>query len=217
MNTLGQRLSWARERFGNKSSRRSIRAMGRELFPEDPKRAANISTSWAHWEGDRFKPQRGAAELAELLARLDGVKQAAVDPDDLAQWIVSGRGDIPGAPPFAAAGREGVVVMLEAGIAKALEALQRGDDARPVLESLLRILLDARQVGLAGIVAMMLALSAGTSEASDERRHPDSNRGITDLQSVRAVVGQLMVLLLQEIRARHTSRLEQDVQEVAAA
>lgn len=183
MNSLGQRLQWVRRFFSNPDSQTSIRALGRELYPDDDRKARNLAVSWAAWERDKNQPR--ARELADLLSRLKGL--GALDPADVAAWVFSGRGPQPQAPsalasqpevrdpsrdPVLARPAEPLTIDAERALRKAAEALDQGGDPAPIIRAAVQAidsLRRAKQLGLAGLVVAVLVGGARPAKAADLR------------------------------------------------
>jgi hypothetical protein len=167
-----------------KLTRRKL-AMLRE---PDKRRAAALNSRMGRWERDGKSPDR--ATLLWVLAviappeALDVTASWLLDRGPVPLWLRSrvpeavGGSVVPDVSPAIAPAQPTVrgnraEELLEDGARRALDALRNGQNAAPILEGVLKLVRDARQLGLASILSFAMI---GASAAVPQHGPEDSSR-----------------------------------------
>lgn len=86
--SFSDRLAQVRMRFGGRGVRTSVRSFAV---------ACEIGyRRWQSWETEGREPHDGQEVLALAFDKVASIRQAGVDPKALAEWVVTGQGDMPG-------------------------------------------------------------------------------------------------------------------------
>lgn len=84
--SFSDRLAQVRMRFGARGVRTSVRSFAV---------ACEIGyRRWQSWETEGREPHDGQEVLALAFSKVASIRQASVDPKALAEWVVTGQGDI---------------------------------------------------------------------------------------------------------------------------